>query len=1136
MPNRNCLLACIVIAWSMGQGRAADAAPPLMYDPVVAPASDEGRRAIAGFRVPEGMRVDLAAAEPLVANPVAFCFDRRGRIFVAETFRQQRGVEDNRGHRDWLLDDLRAQSVDDRVAYFRKHLGDSIITYTLEHDRIRRLSDDDEDGTYESATVFADGFNRIEDGTGAGVLAWNGSVYYTCIPKLYRLRDRNDDGVADSREVLHEGYGVRVAFRGHDMHGLIVGPDGRIYYSIGDRGYNVLSQEGRRLKRPDTGAVFRCEPDGSNLEVFAYGLRNPQELAFDDFGNLFTGDNNSDSGDQARWVYVVEGGDSGWRMYYQYLADRGPWNRERMWYRYRSDDETAEKQPAYIVPPIANLGDGPSGLVYYPGVGLPKRYDGHFFLADFRGGSSNSGIRSFSVKQHGATFELTDSHEFLWSILATDVDFGYDGSLYVTDWVNGWEGIGKGRIYRVTDEAEAKQAAGIADLMKGGFAGLNDGGLVELLNHADRRVRQEGQFELVRRVHSGQAPKTILFDALDGDRPRMTRIHAVWGLGQLIRSRRLSPESLERLLTFLSDADEEIRVQVARVAGDALHAPRLDELFAAISRDQSARVKHIAATSAGRLIPRGELSIDELRSCRDKLLAALTANKNEDPVLRHGLVMGLTGIGRVSPEVLKEAAARPSRFERLGILLSMRRLHDDGIATFLNDAEPDLILEAARAINDEPMDELTSALAAAIDRPGLVAIDPLIRRAINANFRLGGTEQVEKTARIAADAKTSEAIRVEAARALEDWNSPPELDRVNGSWRPVAPRKIDSIAEQIKPYIAGMFSGPRPVRQAAIRVAGRYGIKDVGPTLWNLFQSADQDAETRIAALGALRAIDDFDLRVAIQLAVDDSTAEVRAAGLKLLAAVDPQDAIPRLRRAVDVGAPIEKQTAIRALAGLDDRAAESVLLAQLKRLVAGTLEPAVQLDVLESAQARKGDEFGRLVEQFEKSRAAETDPLKRYAVALQGGDADEGSRIFFGRTEASCRRCHRVGGSGGNVGPDLSKVAAERDRAYLLQSIVDPNAKIAKGFETVLLAMDDGKVYAGIVKQEGGDTLTLMQNDGTIVQLDKGAIEDRAVGKSGMPEDLVKQLTLSEIRDLVAFLDTLKQSSAAHGSDEPTE
>ena len=156
--------------------------------------------------------------------------------------------------------------------------------------------------------------------------------------------------------------------------------------------------------------MFRCDADGSHLEVFAYGLRNPQELAFDDHGNLFTGDNNSDSGDQARWVYVVQDGDTGWRMYYQYLEDRGPWNRERIWYPYRADEETSAVQPAATLPPIANLGDGPSGLTFYPGVGLSDRYQGHFFMADFRGTAGNSGIRSFTNTPKGATFELTDSH------------------------------------------------------------------------------------------------------------------------------------------------------------------------------------------------------------------------------------------------------------------------------------------------------------------------------------------------------------------------------------------------------------------------------------------------------------------------------------------------------------------------------------------------------------------------------------------------------------------------------------------------------------------------------------------------------------------------------------------------------
>jgi quinoprotein glucose dehydrogenase len=284
---------------------------------------------------------------------------------------------------DWLLQDLQLESIEERIAMFRRFKGADAAAWETEHDRIRLLRDTDGDGVYDSDTVFADGFSNLEDGTGAGVLEHNGRVFYACIPKLWSLSDTDGDGVAEEQTALHHGYGVRVAFRGHDLHGLTVGPDGRIYFSIGDRGYNVITQEGGRLKRPDTGAVFRCFPNGSHLEVFAYGLRNPQELAFDNAGNLFTGDNNSDSGDQARWVYVVEDGDTGWRMYFQYLDDRGPWNRERIWYPWQADAETAAVQPAATLPPIANLGNGPSGLVFYPGTGLSDRYNDHFFSPTF---------------------------------------------------------------------------------------------------------------------------------------------------------------------------------------------------------------------------------------------------------------------------------------------------------------------------------------------------------------------------------------------------------------------------------------------------------------------------------------------------------------------------------------------------------------------------------------------------------------------------------------------------------------------------------------------------------------------------------------------------------------------------------
>src|SRR4026209_563963 len=91
--------------------------------PKVAPASDEGERAIQRFRIPKGFKVELFAAEPLLANPVAFAIDEKGRFYVVETFRLHAGVTDIRGHMDWLDEDLASQSVEDRVAMMRRHEG-----------------------------------------------------------------------------------------------------------------------------------------------------------------------------------------------------------------------------------------------------------------------------------------------------------------------------------------------------------------------------------------------------------------------------------------------------------------------------------------------------------------------------------------------------------------------------------------------------------------------------------------------------------------------------------------------------------------------------------------------------------------------------------------------------------------------------------------------------------------------------------------------------------------------------------------------------------------------------------------------------------------------------------------------------
>jgi quinoprotein glucose dehydrogenase len=412
---------------------------------VQAQPSADAAQAIKTLKFDQGLSVSLFASEPLLKNPVAFAPDERGRWFIAETFRQEKGVEDNRGHMQWLDDDIAAKTIEDRLAMMRKFYPDEkkfAERFAQHEERITCVLDTDGDGVADQSKVFADGFRDPLEGTGAGIIARGGEVWWTCIPSLWRFRDADGDGRADQQDKLLTGFGVKFAFRGHDMHGLRFGPDGKLYFTIGDRALNVTTPSGRKVEETETGAVMRCNPDGSGFELFATGVRNPQELAFNEVGDLFTGDNNSDGGDRARFVHVVEGGDSGWRMAYQYLNDRGPWNREKLW------DEKEAPNAKYLVPPIANLGDGPSGLTFNPGHGLSAKYRGQFFLSDFRGGASASVVHAIVLEPKGAGYRLKERDNFVKGILTTDVEFGPDGALYVLDWVESWGGVGKGRIYK----------------------------------------------------------------------------------------------------------------------------------------------------------------------------------------------------------------------------------------------------------------------------------------------------------------------------------------------------------------------------------------------------------------------------------------------------------------------------------------------------------------------------------------------------------------------------------------------------------------------------------------------------------------------------------------------------------------
>jgi quinoprotein glucose dehydrogenase len=1114
-PRLTCILGtlglCLLILGSLDS--LAEERKPA-FEPAVAKASGEGQSQIAGLKFPSSWKCELFAAEPMIANPVAFAVTPQGQIFVCESFRQNQGVTDNRSHdKKWQLADLAAQTVQERINYHRSLLAEEAINYEKQVDRIRVLVDMNQDGQADESKIFVSGFNGIEEGTGAGVLVRGKNVYYTCIPKLWLFEDKDHDLKADNQIPMYDGFGVRVAFRGHDMHGLIIGPDGRLYFSIGDRGYHVVTPDGT-LSDPESGAVFRCELDGSQLEVYATGLRNPQELAFDDYGTLFTCDNNSDSGDEARWTVVAPGGDSGWRMMYQYLPDRGPFNREKIWQPFHEDS------PAYTIPPIANFSDGPSGLVAYPGTGLSEEYRGGFFLCDFRGQSSNSGIRLAKPTAKGAFYELTNDDQPIWNLLATDVDFGVDGSLYVSDWVNGWNGEGKGRIYRFYDPEISKSPLVVDTkvILQSDFQAKDLGDLIKLLSHADRRVRLEAQFELAAR----EAIELLSETVASSKSFELARIHAIWGLGQISRKGKHSQEAkttLEKLFATLEAAKElpfEILACVITALSDSKDISEAvqNQISQSIQHSQP-RVQYAAALAAGKL---------QISSAMAHVIPMLEKNSDADPMLRHAGIMTMVGQRKVQDVVALSKHA--SQSVRLAAVVALRKRNAVEVAEFLNDQSERVCLEAVRAVHDVSLlHSQLDKLASVIVRPTHSL--PILHRVLNAHFRLGKLENAKALSIFAADSNRPGKMRLEALEMLGSWENPGILDRVMNRYMPLERRDSKPAAESLDHVLSKLLKSDADVRSKARDVAAELGLQSVSPALVSLVQDKNAPGEERAKSLDSLLRLKSTELPTLVKTYVDDLSPPVRTTSLRLLALFDTNAACEAAKKRVNSEVVTERQAAWDLVGKINLPMAMTILEDGVARLLESRLPQDCWLNVKEAAEGRLNPELKVKLDKYQAAIAmkATENPTAAYQDCLVGGNKANGKTLFFERSQLSCVRCHEVGDDGGEVGPELTDIGVKKNAEYLLEAIIAPNAKLAEGFETIIIQTDDGEIVTGIVKQRDDDKIVVLKSDGSLVSVASDAIEGTKKGQSSMPADLVKYLSRRELRDLVAYLVSLDGS-----------
>jgi len=1114
--------------------------PPTKAGEVVRLDADEARKAAAEARqassiqLANGLEVNVWATGQLVADSLAMDIDANGVAYVGSTPRGSQWL-DTRQHPDWVPEIQRLKTTEDLRQFFRQKMATELSdknTWITDFnkdgvrdfrdlmgvpERIFRIEDTDGDGLADKSTVVFEGFNKdvAADILGGVMVHASGDIYATIAPDLWRLRDTNGDGVLDASESISHGYSVHPSFSGHDMSALTQGPDGMIYWKIGEIGMNVVDKTGKRWAHPHTGAVLRANPDGSDFEVFAYGVRNPQEIAFDDYGNLISADNDGDyPGEEERIIYIAEGSDTGWRSTWQFgkFTDSNnntynPWIDERM------SKVHFLGQPSYITPPIAPFFAGPSGFAYNPGTALDPSWKNHFFVTSYTGNPANARTFGFTLNAKGAGFELGEMKQMLQGVLAPGMKIGPDGAIYLTDWVRGWSPTGEGRLWKL-DSVAGKGSAlrtAVQGLLKESFTTSPVPRMVELLRHEDQRVRLKAQFELVRRRDATALVTAAKATEAASREGQLSRVHGVWGLGQLLRSGGID---VAVLTPFLTDADAEIRAQTAKVLGHARAATAASALLPLV-QDANARVRYFATVALGRIGHRAGMPA---------VIEMLAAENEQDVYLRSAAVMALTGIG--DRAALAALAAHGSRGVRLAAVVALRRLQDAGVARFLDDADPLVVTEAAGAINDEGgIAVALSALARVLERPAISG-EPLVRRAINANLRVGDGTAVGRVAAYARRAGLPEPLWVEAIATLGVWAAPSNMDRVDGSWIAPLAQRQGSAAQAAVTELAGILTDTAAtpaVKVAWIEAVAKLGIKSQAGAVLTRLQT-DPQAPVRVAALSALQKLAVPELEPGVRAAMVDSDITVRAAAIAALPEMPLRAPakVELLSSVIRTGTIAEQQSAVRALASVAGTEALQALGRLADGLPGGAVAPALQLDLLEAMQATKAPSLQQRLDQLKVGRDLANLATTFPDALAVGGSSLRGRVTAVQHPAAQCVRCHTLGDSKADVGPNLTGIGARMTRQQLLESLITPSARIAPGFGQISVTLKSGLKIEGTLREESPTTIVVQDATRGLQRIDVSDIAARTNGASAMPPMNVL-LTPREIRDVVEFLASLK-------------
>lgn len=484
--------------------------------------------ALRGIKWTDDVQVTLFAHEPMLINPTNIDIDERGRVWVCEGYNYRYSLNPDN-------------------------------PYKKEGDRIVILEDADGDGVADKQTIFYQG-EDINSALGIAVLG--NKVIVSRSPDVFLFTDENNDGVADKKDTLFAGIGGLE--HDHSIHAFNFGPDGKLYFNYGNEGKGLKDKNGNPVRdiygreiiangHPwQQGMVFRCDLDGSNVEVLGNNFRNPYEVAEDSYGTIWQSDNDDDGNRGVRINYVMPYGNYGFKD----ELTGASWPQKRLNMEDSIPFRHWHLNDPGVVPNMLQTGAGsPTGILVYEGDLLPERFQGQLVHCD----AGPNIVRSYAVSPDGAGYsayinDLVEGTGDNW-FRPSDVCVAPDGSLFISDWYDPGVGghqvkdFGKGRLFRVTPKKHTGYSIPQFD-----FNSID--GAIKALQNPNLSVRYLAWEKLNR---SGEKAAAALEELFRSENPRL-RARALWLLSKI-------PEKgISYVSDALKDKDSNIRITALRAA------------------------------------------------------------------------------------------------------------------------------------------------------------------------------------------------------------------------------------------------------------------------------------------------------------------------------------------------------------------------------------------------------------------------------------------------------------------------------------------------------------------------------------------------------------------------------------------